>query len=185
MIENNLPPLRFSNASIGRHYLNHVDLSFYSQGLIVKSEAGKYWGDVGGQINFIGSVGDNYERRESAPASPRRRRQRDLPVRERIPARPRSAPPNVPFRSWRLQPRLDRNSPGAEAGLGQPADERCAAGGPATGRPAPEEARQSENRVQRKRPPARGKPPAGRCGPVRPGRTATDPQSPARRRTAR
>ena len=66
MIENNLPPLRFSNFSIGRHYLNHIDLSFYSQGLYVSSEQGKYWGDVGGQINFIFKHWDNLETTFSA-----------------------------------------------------------------------------------------------------------------------
>ena len=66
MIENNLPPLRFSNFSIGRHYLNHIDLSFYSQGLYVNSEQGKYWGDVGGQINFIFKHWDNLETTFSA-----------------------------------------------------------------------------------------------------------------------
>ena len=66
MIENNLPPLRFSNASIGRHYLYHVDLSFYSQGLIVNSEAGKYWGNAGGQINFVFKHWDNLESTFSA-----------------------------------------------------------------------------------------------------------------------
>jgi hypothetical protein len=66
MIENNLPPLRFSNLSIGRHYLNHIDLSVYSQGLIVKSDQGKFWGDVGGQINFVFNHWDNLESTFSA-----------------------------------------------------------------------------------------------------------------------
>ena len=61
LVENNLPPLRFSNASIGRHYLNHLDFSVYGQGLIVKSEQGQYWGDVGAQINFIFKHWDNLE----------------------------------------------------------------------------------------------------------------------------
>ena len=66
MMENNLPPLRLSNFSIGRHYLNHIDLSIYSQGLLVKSDLGKYWGDVGGQINFIFKHWDNLESTFSA-----------------------------------------------------------------------------------------------------------------------
>jgi len=66
MIENNFPPLRFSNLSIRRHYLNHIDFSIYSQGMIVESEQGKYWGDVGGQINLIFKHWDNLETTFSA-----------------------------------------------------------------------------------------------------------------------
>lgn len=53
MLEDNLPPLRFSGASLGQHYLNHIDISFYSQALFVNSPQGKLWYDVGAQINFI------------------------------------------------------------------------------------------------------------------------------------
>lgn len=66
MIENNFPPIRFSNFSIRRHYLNHIDISIYSQGMIVESEQGKYWGDAGGQINFIFKHLDNLETTFSA-----------------------------------------------------------------------------------------------------------------------
>lgn len=66
MLENNFPPLRFSNLSIGRHYLNHIDFSIYSQGLVVKSDQGSYWGDIGGQINFIFRHWDNLESTFSA-----------------------------------------------------------------------------------------------------------------------
>ena len=66
MAENNFPPIRFSNLSIGRHYLNHIDFSIYAQGLLANSEQSKYWGDVGGQINFIFKHWDNLETTFSA-----------------------------------------------------------------------------------------------------------------------
>ena len=53
MFEDNLPPVRFSNASIGQHYLSHIDFSIYSQGLIVKSPLGTKWVDAGAQLNLI------------------------------------------------------------------------------------------------------------------------------------
>lgn len=66
MIENNFPPIRFSNLAIRRHYLSHIDFSIYSQGLVVKSEQGRYWGDLGGQVNFIFKFWDNLESTLSA-----------------------------------------------------------------------------------------------------------------------
>ena len=66
MVENNFPPLRISDASIGRHYLNHIDFSIYSQGLLVNSDQTNYLGDVGGQINFIFKHLDNLETTFSA-----------------------------------------------------------------------------------------------------------------------
>lgn len=66
MLENNFPPLRFSSLSCGRHFLNHIDFSLYTQGLIAKSEFGTYWGDVGGQINFLFKHWDNLETTFSA-----------------------------------------------------------------------------------------------------------------------
>ena len=59
--ENNFPAIRTSNISVGRHYLNHIDLSIFSQGLIVKSDQGKYLGNAGGQINFVFKHWDNLE----------------------------------------------------------------------------------------------------------------------------
>ncbi len=53
MIENELPPLRFSDASIGQHYLSHASLSFYSQALAIKSPQLEKWVDVGAQINLV------------------------------------------------------------------------------------------------------------------------------------
>jgi hypothetical protein len=52
MIENELPPLRFSDASIGQHYLSHASLSFYSQALAIKSPQLEKWVDVGAQFNL-------------------------------------------------------------------------------------------------------------------------------------
>ena len=66
MVENNFPPLRISDVSMGRHYLNHIDFSLYAQGLLVKSEQCNYLGDVGGQINFIFKHWDNLETTFSA-----------------------------------------------------------------------------------------------------------------------
>ena len=53
MLENNLPPLRFADAVIGQHFLNHIDASIYTQALVVKSPQSSYWVDLGGQINFV------------------------------------------------------------------------------------------------------------------------------------
>jgi len=53
MIENELPPLRFSNFSVGQHYLSHATLSFYSQGLLTKSPDLGKWVDAGAQINLV------------------------------------------------------------------------------------------------------------------------------------
>jgi hypothetical protein len=64
--ENNFPPIRISNISFGRHYLSHLDFSLFSQGMIVKSDIGKYWGNTGGQLNFIFKHWDNLESTFSA-----------------------------------------------------------------------------------------------------------------------
>ena len=53
MIENELPALRFSNAAIGQHYLSNINISFYSQGLLVKSLQPEKWVDIGAQINLV------------------------------------------------------------------------------------------------------------------------------------
>jgi len=53
MVENNLPPLRFGNASIGQHFLNHIDLAIYSQAMYTKSPLGEKWIDAGAQLNLI------------------------------------------------------------------------------------------------------------------------------------
>ena len=53
MVENNFPPIRFGNAALGQHYLNHIDFSIYSQALYTKSSQGNTWIDLGAQVNFI------------------------------------------------------------------------------------------------------------------------------------
>jgi hypothetical protein len=53
LLENNFPPIRFSNASIGQHYLNHIDIAVYSQSLLLKTFRDDIWINAGAQINFI------------------------------------------------------------------------------------------------------------------------------------
>jgi hypothetical protein len=53
LLENNFPPIRFSNISLGQHYLSHIDFSIYSQGLAVKSFENSNWIDAGAQLNLI------------------------------------------------------------------------------------------------------------------------------------
>ncbi len=53
MLEDELPPLRFSDAAIGQHYLSHISLSFFSQSLLLASSQPKEWIDLGAQINFV------------------------------------------------------------------------------------------------------------------------------------
>ena len=53
MVENNFPPVRFGGASLGQHYLNHIDISVYSQLLYTDSEQGNKWIDLGAQVNLI------------------------------------------------------------------------------------------------------------------------------------
>lgn len=53
MFENNLPPLRFSNASLGNHFFNHIDLSVFSNAMINNSPLGTTWLNVGAQANLV------------------------------------------------------------------------------------------------------------------------------------
>lgn len=69
LIENNFPPLRFSNLSLSRHYLNYLDFSIFTQALAVKSQQGRYWANIGGQVNFIFKLWDNLESTLSAGAA--------------------------------------------------------------------------------------------------------------------
>ncbi|MCZ6821182.1 MAG: hypothetical protein O7G31_17070 [Calditrichaeota bacterium] len=52
MLENSLPPLRVGKVRIGRHFLSHIDASWFSQALIVDSGQENKWVNLGGQINF-------------------------------------------------------------------------------------------------------------------------------------
>ncbi len=53
LLEDELPPLRFGDAALGQHYLSHLSLAFYSQGLFCKSEQPDKWVDVGAQLNLV------------------------------------------------------------------------------------------------------------------------------------
>ena len=54
MLENELPALRFSDASIGQHYLSHISLSFFTAGLgVLQSNQQREWVNLGTQINFV------------------------------------------------------------------------------------------------------------------------------------
>lgn len=53
MLENNLPPLRFSNLAIGQHLINHLDVSVYSQAMLIRSPIAERWIDVGAQMNLV------------------------------------------------------------------------------------------------------------------------------------
>ena len=52
MLENDLPPLRVSGFELMNQYLNHIDFSLYSQSMIIKSDIGNYWIDLGAQIDY-------------------------------------------------------------------------------------------------------------------------------------
>lgn len=52
LVENNFPPIRFANAALGQHFLNHVDASLFSQVLV--SNHKQWLGiDVGIQANLV------------------------------------------------------------------------------------------------------------------------------------
>jgi hypothetical protein len=53
LIENEFPPMRFANASLGSHFLNYINLSLYSQSLITKYIQYEKIIDIGAQINFV------------------------------------------------------------------------------------------------------------------------------------
>ncbi|NIV71894.1 hypothetical protein GWN26_05645, partial [Candidatus Saccharibacteria bacterium] len=52
MFEHTLPPIRPGNAFLGQHFLSHIDFSWYTQGLWLKSPLNDLWVDVGAQVNF-------------------------------------------------------------------------------------------------------------------------------------
>ena len=52
MLENAFPPLRFGNANIGSHLLNHIDFAIYSQFLVADSPVSSWWVDLGAQLDF-------------------------------------------------------------------------------------------------------------------------------------
>jgi hypothetical protein len=52
LLENDLPPLRLRNWALGNQFVNHIDFAIYSQSLITENEFGKYWIDIGAQMDI-------------------------------------------------------------------------------------------------------------------------------------
>lgn len=52
MLENNLPPIRLPDWSLGNQLVNHIDFEFYTQSMYAPSEQGDYWIDVGAQMDI-------------------------------------------------------------------------------------------------------------------------------------
>ncbi len=52
MLENDFPPLRISGLELANQFLNHIDFSIYTQGMIINSPFGNYWVDAGAQADF-------------------------------------------------------------------------------------------------------------------------------------
>lgn len=52
MLENDFPPLRIGNISLGHQFVNHLDFAIYTQGLFTKSDMGDYWIDLGAQLDL-------------------------------------------------------------------------------------------------------------------------------------
>ena len=42
---------------LGQHYLDYIDMSVFSSGLIANTNGYNLWGDVGAQINFVLNIG--------------------------------------------------------------------------------------------------------------------------------
>jgi hypothetical protein len=53
LVENNFPPIRFRDLSIGNHIFNHIDFSLYSQSLLVESYDNNFYINAGAQINLV------------------------------------------------------------------------------------------------------------------------------------
>ncbi len=53
MFENNFPPVRFADASLGQHFLNHLDMSIYTNYMITNSPMGTNWFNIGAQLNLV------------------------------------------------------------------------------------------------------------------------------------
>jgi len=51
MLENDLPPLRLRNWTLGNQVVNHIDFAIYSQSLFTESEFGNYWINIGAQLD--------------------------------------------------------------------------------------------------------------------------------------
>lgn len=53
LLENNLPPWRFSKIGLGSHLLSHLDASLFSQGLYIHYPDSQTLINVGAQMNFV------------------------------------------------------------------------------------------------------------------------------------
>jgi len=52
MIENNFPPLRFGDVSLGQHFMNHLDASLFANVLVTNTN--RWFGvSVGAQANIV------------------------------------------------------------------------------------------------------------------------------------
>jgi hypothetical protein len=69
MLENNFPPIRFGDVSLGQHFLNHIDASVFSQALLTNSQQGWFGVDAGFQINLVIKHWFNLESTLSAGAA--------------------------------------------------------------------------------------------------------------------
>ena len=65
MLEHNLPPLRLPRARFGSHALNHVDASWFAQGLVL-DDAGGLAHNLGAQVNLVFEHWSNLESTLSA-----------------------------------------------------------------------------------------------------------------------
>jgi hypothetical protein len=53
LIENDFPPVRFGNLAIGDQFVNDIDFTIYSQGMVTKNSVlGNYWLDLGAQLDI-------------------------------------------------------------------------------------------------------------------------------------
>ena len=66
MLEHNLPPLRLPGARIGSHSLNHVDASWFAQGLVLDSGVDGLAHNLGAQVNLVFEHWSNLESTLSA-----------------------------------------------------------------------------------------------------------------------
>jgi hypothetical protein len=70
LIENSFPPIRFSSLSFfGRHYLSHIDISIYSQGLFLDFPNPQKYINAGAQLSILFKHWFNLESTVSAGAA--------------------------------------------------------------------------------------------------------------------
>jgi hypothetical protein len=66
MVEHNLPPLRLSAARLGNHALDHVDASWFVQGLVLDGDSKRLGHNLGAQVNLVFEHWSNLESTLSA-----------------------------------------------------------------------------------------------------------------------